>query len=453
MPEIEQPPGLPIVRDIGEQLLAAAERREHLARSRRSPREVGRGIRRGWLIAAGLPALLALTAVALAAGGVIRIGSPARLPGMPLRNPHGGLGVLRAGSSRLLALRTNDPAGGPPWGMRVVSTTRGVGCLQVGRIIDGRLGVIGRDGAFADDGLFHEEASTLGFVGPSSCATLDAAGRIFTSAVSIDVPASAWEFGPSTSAQKPGGCDAPLSTRGAPADLLCPESDERNLYYGLLGPRAQSVTYVLSSVRHTIKTVGVEGAYLIVTDAAGHDTHGDFTTEGAGALLDSPITEIRYTGGHVCRISDANTIHAHSSGCQPVGFRPVPRPALRRAQLQAPVHARVTVTGRGHRQIVISFRAGVAVTDASSAYTITVYPPPGPGRLAHEITIGSTQRNIAAGERVSWRIPATRSGVYRGSIVYVQSRGTGAGAPFIAPGQGNSDPVGTFRVMLKEPDG
>jgi hypothetical protein len=100
---------------------------------------------------------------------------------------------------------------------------------------------------------------------------------------------------------------------------------------------------------------------------------------------------------------------------------------------------------------VVSFRAGAAVTDASSAYTITVYPPPGSGRLAHEMTIDSTQRNIAAGEQVSWRIPARRSGVYRGSVVYVQSSGTGMGAPFIAPAQGDSDPVGTFRVTLKAP--
>jgi hypothetical protein len=449
VPEMEHLSELPIVREIGEQLLAAAESREHLGRSRRLPRGMSRGIRRGWLIAAGLPALLALTAAALAAGGVITIGSPAKSPGRPLRNPHGGLGVLRPGTSRLLALRTGDPAGGPPWGMRVVATTRGVGCLQVGRIVDGRLGVLGRDGAFADDGRFHEEESTLGFVGPSSCATLDSQGRIFISTTSIDTPASAWDFGPGTPNEHPGGCDSPVNTRGAPAELLCPESDERNLYFGMLGPRALSVTYILSGVRHTVETVGAEGAYLIVTEAAGHDTHGDFTTDGVGALLSSPITEIHYAGGHVCRIIDANTNHPRSSGCQPVGFQPVPRPALQPRQLEVPVRARVIDTGHGRRQIVISFRAGAAVTDASSAYTVTVVPPPGHGRFAHETTIGSTQRNIAAGEQVSWRIPATRGGAYRGSVVYVQSRGPDLGAPFISPEQGSSYPVGSFRVKLK----
>jgi hypothetical protein len=450
MPESEHLSELPIVREIGEQLLAAAENREPVVRSRRSRRDMGGTIRRGWLLAAGLPALLALTAAALAAGGVITIGSPARLPGRPLRNPHGGLGALRAGTARLLTLRSSDPVGGPPWGMRVVTTTRGVGCLQVGRIVDGRLGVLGRDGAFADDGRFHEEESTLGFVGPSSCATLDSHGRIFISATSIDTPSSAWDFGPGTRSRHPGGCDSPVNTRGAPANLLCPESDERNLYFGLLGPRAQSVTYVMSGVRHTIKTSGVEGAYLIVTDAAGHDTHGDFATDGVQALLSSPITEIRYAGGHVCRIIDANTNHARPSGCQPVGFQPVSRPALRPGQLEAPVHARVIATGHGHRRIVITFRAGAAVTDASSAYTVTVQPPQGHGRFAHETTIGSTQRNIAVGEQVSWRIPAPRGGVYRGSVVYVQSRGPDLGVPFIPRGQGASDPVGTFRITVKE---
>jgi hypothetical protein len=450
MPESGPLPELPIVREIGEQLLTAAEGREPVVRSRRPRREAGGAVRGGWLIAAGLPALLALTAAALAAGGVIMIGSPARSPGKPPRNPDGGLGVLRAGTARLLALRSSDPAGGPPWGMRVVATTRGVGCLQVGRIVDGRLGVLGMDGAFADDGRFHEEETALGFVGPSSCATLDSHQRMFISTTSIDTPASAWDFGPGTDSEHPGGCDSPVNTHGASADLLCPEFDERNLYFGLLGARAQSVTYVLGGVHHTVKTVGVEGAYLIVTDAAGDDTHGDFSTDGVGALLSSPITEIRYAGGRVCRIIDANTNRARSSGCQPVGFQPVPRPVLRPGQLEAPVHARVIATGHGHRQIVITFRAGAAVTDASSAYTVTVIPPPGRGRFAHETTIGSTQRNIAMGEQVSWRIPVTRDGVYRGSVVYVQSRGPALGAPFIAPEHGTNDPVGTFRIRLKK---
>jgi hypothetical protein len=31
--------------------------------------------------------------------------------------------------------------------MRVFSTTRGVGCIQVGRLLDGKLGALGQDGA------------------------------------------------------------------------------------------------------------------------------------------------------------------------------------------------------------------------------------------------------------------------------------------------------------------
>ena len=56
----------------------------------------------------------------------------------------------------MLPIAAPDPAGGPDWGMRVLSTTRGEGCLQLGRIVDGKLGALGQDDAFANDGRFHE---------------------------------------------------------------------------------------------------------------------------------------------------------------------------------------------------------------------------------------------------------------------------------------------------------
>ena len=75
--------------------------------------------------------------------------------------PNAGIGVPAPGGSRLLALRTADPQGGPPWGMRLVHTTRGEICVQIGRLADGQLGQLGIDGAFHDDGRFHPLAPDI----------------------------------------------------------------------------------------------------------------------------------------------------------------------------------------------------------------------------------------------------------------------------------------------------
>jgi hypothetical protein len=64
-------------------------------------------------------------------------------------NPRAGLGKATAGTVHLLPTSTPDPRGGLPWGMRVLSTTRGAGCIQVGRLLDGELVAIGQDGASA----------------------------------------------------------------------------------------------------------------------------------------------------------------------------------------------------------------------------------------------------------------------------------------------------------------
>jgi hypothetical protein len=95
----------------------------------------------------------ATTAIALAATGVILAGSPVHPVIRPTATAGEGLPV--EGGARLLPLRVPDPAGGPPWGMRVVHTTRGLICVQVGRVDDGQLGELGIDGAFHDDGRFH----------------------------------------------------------------------------------------------------------------------------------------------------------------------------------------------------------------------------------------------------------------------------------------------------------
>ena len=150
--------------------------------------------RRRTLVAAVLVGVLVLTAAALAASGVLESGSPVVLPaGVPL-TPHAGVGVPVAASVKLLAPRVADPGGGPPWAMRYVATTRGVACLQFGRLVRGQIGVIGRDGAFADDGRFHALASDYLSGAPFPCGALDERGHAFASVAVYGAPASSGFF-------------------------------------------------------------------------------------------------------------------------------------------------------------------------------------------------------------------------------------------------------------------
>ena len=121
-------------------------------------------------LAWGLAALTLTAAGAYGATRLIGIGSPA-----PPGNPITQLFKVARGATPLLSLRAADPGGAPPWGMRLTFAHRlfpgGLTvCPEFGRIVDGQLGFIGRDGAFHDDRLFHAGRATAEFA-PSCGAT------------------------------------------------------------------------------------------------------------------------------------------------------------------------------------------------------------------------------------------------------------------------------------------
>ena len=117
---------------------AAPRRRAQRARARRT------------LVLAML--LVLLLAAGAVAAGILLGGEPVPEP-TPHPTPKSGTGTARA--VELLPVTAPDPDGGPAWGMRLVRTTRGLVCLQLGRRSGGRLGILGRDGAFGNDGRFH----------------------------------------------------------------------------------------------------------------------------------------------------------------------------------------------------------------------------------------------------------------------------------------------------------
>jgi hypothetical protein len=323
---------------------------------------------------AGVVVLALLGGAAAAfASGLFSFGAPAQ-PTPIFSNPRAGFGSLTPGTVRLLAISTADPNGGPVWGMRVLSTTRGVGCIQVGRLVDGKLVALGQDGAFNDDGRAHA-LTVSAEVDPDSCTPLDGKGHIFNSVTLTNEPASAaWWFGGTN-------CIAPGTPRrsSARAQRACPPGDERDLYYGLLGPDAKSITYTLDGKTHTQATVGPEGAYLIVTNAPRHQFHlpgsgGDVADDVPVA---SPIISIQYRNGANCHLITARKWIVGFHACaptlsEPVGYVPVAAPT--HAQIATPIKARA-VRAHGGWEIVVSFKSRIPVESVRGVYQLQWHTP------------------------------------------------------------------------------
>ena len=274
-----------------------------------------------------LAALVVATPAVGAATGWFGIGAPDRFPP---QSPTQFAGRALPGTSQLLALRVPDPQGGPPWGLRVVHTTRGDTCIQVGRVEDGRLGSLGIDDAWNNDHLFHPFPNTS----IDTCGTTDAAGNGFVNVARTGVVASANPTAGAAGAQakscrplltpvsgrpdrRPGvtGGRPGVRATGAPQ---CAPGTVRMVFTGLLGPDATSVTYQApDGSLKSEKTSGSDGAYLLVFTfnqaACNLYTHGPFGSYGpcgaAEAFMGpSPgsigaVKAVSYRDGHVCRLA------------------------------------------------------------------------------------------------------------------------------------------------------
>jgi hypothetical protein len=381
-------------------------------------------------VALAIPLLLVLSTVALAATGVIKIGAPAEKGSRFAPTLRGG-GLVK-GTVRLLGVATPDPAGGPAWGMRVLSTKAGEGCVQVGRLLDGKLGALGQDNAFGDDEQFHEFALES-LTARHACTLLDGNGRIFLNATVGDVPASAW-----AGVRLHEGCVPSTAThaerfseKGKPY-ALCPQADERNLYYGLLGADAESITYKLNGVTHTQATVGPEGAYLLVTKASPTQL---FNFNGGGTQdvvpVDGPITELHYRDGASCHLTSRSWIGGKDA-CTPslqvpVGWTPPKASVPSAAAVAAPVQALLLRNRRGGWEIALSFRSRVAIAGARMTYK-TMWREPG---MRAGIYAGGplTPSEPAAGQRVSASIGglgrSLPAGTVSGEVIFMDATGPG----------------------------
>ncbi len=319
-----------------------------------------------------------IAAVLVLAGGTIAVAATDVLSDSPVRqqgrlSPNAGLGVPAPGGSRLLALRAADPQGGLPWGMRLVHTTRGEICVQIGRLEDDQLGQLGIDGAFHDDGRFHPLA-------PNILPEYSDSGDV-TCDVGDPIAIGSWPSGDRNAA--PNG---PEETSFKPT-----AEDLRLISWGLLGPHAVSITYHTAGGVRTRPVAPSTGAYLIVSTVShlprssgagaelmgwtsGHDVAAEFRNPGGTG--GSVIAATFRFGSFTCSIGHDAPV---ATNCP----KPRPTPENRFApshSLNEPV--RVTLRTQPHDscsaaylvdpcyRAEIEFKAPYAVTSAGSEYLV-----------------------------------------------------------------------------------
>jgi hypothetical protein len=398
-----------------ERMARAAE--QDAPRRRRGPRLRRPHVRRPGLVLAFVLLLLAVAAAAIAASGLLS-GDPVRGHG-PQPTPNEGVGAVVPDTARLTALRVADPGGGPPWGLRTVRTTRGETCMQVGRVAGDQLGVLGQDGAFANDGAFHAIPPTL--LESAHCAPRDAAGHAFLSLAFRGVPAAGI---------------------GVLCAAACPRADLRYLVFGLLGPHGTSVDYRDPATGRTVtrRAVGPDHAYLVVTRPAHPATGVSFMTSTPG----HDLAAVHYDDGTTCVVHAPRLCPLKGYASHAAAAAAIPRTAI---------HASIGPSGRyGLRPLAVRFRAPVATPDASRFYIVTLKAN---GRRADALCgfshlFASIEVTSPAGVTVGRRLYLKRRchGVLTITIRLHQAAPGGANEiPYSVSGETTGDPlVGTTTV-------
>ncbi len=400
--------------------------------------------KRRWWRSSALLVLLPLGIATVAVGAVtsgILSGEPVKNPPGLHLNPKIGLGVI-VGSGKLLGVQAADPAGGPPWALRMVKTSRGFGCVQLGRVVDGRLGVLGRDGSFENDGKFHERGAEI--VQQTDCRQTDAAGNAFIAISYHGMPDS----GDATAcvARDYGGAERPV----------CPPGSLRTIFYGLLGPEATAVTYrdgsgsvVRAPVSHP------EGGYVVVRPVDPKRKNFYFAP---GVSPGSGLRTVEYRDGSVCNIPNPARIGgAHE--CPLKGYVAPKLPTVSRAELASPVHVHVGTKPEhpgpknpkykvpAQRRITVTFRARQAA-DTRSFYTVSTEMHQRGKGCAYG-SFGPVAKDVKAGTVVKYTLWAAYGchGTMRINVGYAQQRRP-TQMPFMIDGFGNAK-VGTALVKLR----
>lgn len=414
---------------------------------------------REWRRGIALPLILAAIVLVGAGGGALLLRSGGPLPPafvLPA-NPNEGLGRTLAPSLKLLPMRVADPAGGPPWAMRVIRTTRGLACLQAGRVVDGRLGGVGNRYAFKNDGRFHPFLPADS-VAIDSCATVDAGGHAFQP----NAPAIVTADGLSLAGENlwPGErvhCDLPGQQDWG---VRCPQADLRQVAMGLLGADAASIRVSAPGRNFTVAPDGPDGAYLIVLPAPANSNSG--AAGGLYAYLHHrhprtpalAVLTVTYRDGSHCQIPATRA----GQQCSPKGLTGSSGAPVTRAQVRAVLHVSyralvkhptppLMMTGHGGRSfqgrmrtgprgigeelpgpaLVISFDAPVPAPNIQSAYDVELEPRQVAGCPTPVTIIAQpTSHTIVTGQPVQITVPleSTCHTSYSGRVFFASSSGS-----------------------------
>jgi hypothetical protein len=397
-----------------EQELRAGVRRAH--GSAEPPRH------RPWrlVVAAGFVAL-ALAAAALAATGTIQIGHVHEDEPASLRpRPHVGPGI-RAGRARTLPLRVADPAGGPPWTLRVFGSSRGGHCVQIGQVVRGHFGVFVPPGTLEPLNAWPGGSSSLcSGAARNGFPVVRGLQRILVI----------------------GGASDPRRCPGQPSGD-CPITSVTLLRYGLLGPGARRVRLVagngaeLASAR-TGPRIG--GAYLFAVAQpvaryvrANRSVRPYLRTPDVGVIA-------MFANGQTLRVAG----HHRFAGSLPGlgtpsrGYAPAPPPKV-------PVAVRVENPGR-FAVITLSFRAPVAISRFDVHYTQTLRGPIGRTCTPTRDGYNATTRDIAAGQIVRFTLRRGPGFRENGREGWCPGRFTGA-IRYSTPGRNTT--IGRFAFTIR----
>jgi hypothetical protein len=325
-----------------------------------------------------------------------------------------------------LAAMAPDPRGGLPWGLRTFQTTRGQTCLQVGRVQDGTIGVIGQDNAWGNDGRFHPISPNA--YTADSCTGTGKNGMAFDNISARGAIASAtvqWGDGPQAL-----GCR--IAGGGPANEPPCPTPDLRSIDYGLLGPNALSITYqTANNEMKALPTSGRDGAYLLVglnspTPCTILPNGGRSCVSANGrtsgpALSPGVIRSVTYTDGHVCSLPAATSRGIREGSCRPVGYRALDARRLSPGQVSAPISVRRVETRDRSILAEIGFTARVGVTSGDSYYQYSVSLG---GKCRGEAKAGTTLANFRSGTRIVFQVPVPgECSIVEGAVSFVPTAG------------------------------
>jgi hypothetical protein len=378
--------------------------------------------RRPWRAAlAAAVAVLGIAAAALAATGTIRIGHVhTDEPASVRPRPHTGPGI-RAGLAKTLPLRVADPAGGPPWTLRVFDSSRGGHCVQVGQVVRGHFGVFVPPGTLEPLNAWPGVASSLcSGVARNGFPVVRGLQRILII----------------------GGASDPRRCPGQP-NGDCPITSVTLLRYGLLGPGARRVRLVaanggtLASAR-TGPRLG--GAYLfaVALPVAPYVR----ANRSVRPYLRSPQVGVvaTFANGQILRVAGRHRFAGRVPGLGTPhrGLAPPPPPKV-------PVTVRVANPGR-FAVITLSFRAPAAIARFDVHYTQTLRGPIGRSCTVTNDGVNATTRDIAAGAAVRFTLRRPPTLRENGRVGWCRGRFTGR-IRYSTPGR--DIPIGRFAFRIR----